>query len=361
MFGFHKVNASKIKFSLVFVGLSFLMLSPVHAREQIQIVGSSTVFPFSTVVAERFGQLRGQRTPVVESTGTGGGFKLFCSGIGQANPDITNASRRIKKSEFEKCTKIGITIAEFQIGYDGIVFANARTAAKFELTRRRIFLALAARVPAPNRSCTAQVCTLIKNPYRSWNEIDPNLPKQRIEVLGPPPTSGTRDAFAELALEGGAKTFEYYRALKAKDKVAYKKAAHTLREDGAWIDVGENDNLMVSKLATNKNALGVFGFSFLDRNADKIKSASVDGIFPSFEIIESGEYKISRSLYVYVKREHIKAVKSIKKFMQLFTAEEMFGGDGYLVDKGLIPLPATYRRKMRRQASRMKALTLSDL
>ena len=360
---FDKIIAQKSWFRIVSLALAivFLPVEKASAREQIQIVGSSTVFPFTTVVAERFGKLRHYKTPVVESTGTGGGFKLFCAGLGLQYPDITNASRRIKKSEFEKCRKLGITITEFLVGYDGVVFVNARRGAKFVMSMRDIFLALAAQVPMPNRPCDEDACPLIKNPYRLWSDVNPNLPRQKIEILGPPPTSGTRDAFVELAMEGGAKTFAYYKALKKRDMLAYKEATHRLREDGAWIDVGENDNLLVAKLAANPDALGVFGFSFLDQNSDKIKPATIDGVNPNFDAIASGDYKISRSLFVYVKREHIKIIRGVANFMKLFTEERVFGADGYLVDKGLIPLNEDLRHKMRRRAQAMRALTISEL
>jgi len=265
--------------------------SLVHARDQIQVVGSSTVFPFSTSVAEQFGQKTSFKTPVVESTGSGGGMKLFCNGVGEGTPDITNASRRIKEKEFKLCLENGVTPVEVKIGFDGIVLANAKSGPELSITREQIFLALAKEIPGSDGK-------LIANPNKTWADVDPSLPNIKIEVLGPPPTSGTRDAFAEIALEGGAKKIEILAALRKEDKKAFKKIAHAVREDGAYIEAGENDNLIIQKLEANANAFGVFGFSFLDQNADKVKGATVGGVAPEFENIAAGDYKISLSLQV---------------------------------------------------------------
>lgn len=324
---------------------------PAQAREQIRIVGSSTVFPFSTAVAENFGKATNFKTPVVESTGTGGGMKLFCAGIGEGTPDITNASRRIKKSEYESCTKNGVGITEVRIGFDGIVLANAKSTKRLALSKQEIYLALAKQVPGPDGK-------LIDNPYQAWNEINPALPATKIEVLGPPPTSGTRDAFVELAMEGGAKTFDTLKALKKEDKKAFKAVAHTLREDGAYIEAGENDNLIVQKLEANPKAVGIFGFSFLDQNTDRLQGAAVDGVEPTFENIAAGDYGVSRSLYFYVKQQHVDQVPGIKEFVAEFTSDRAGGEDGYLVDKGLIPLPAADRKAMRDAATGMVPLSM---
>ena len=304
---------------------------PAIARDQINIVGSSTVFPFSTTVAERFGKSTAFKTPVVESTGSGGGMKLFCTGVGESTPDITNASRRIKSSEAEKCAANGITPIEAKIGFDGIVLANSRDSGRMEVTRQQIFLALAKDVPN-------SAGELIPNPYSMWSEIDSSLPAVKIEVLGPPPTSGTRDAFAELALEGGCKTFDFIKDMKKTDKSAYKEVCHTIREDGAYIEAGENDNLIVQKLQTNPSAFGVFGYSFLEQNSDTMQGSIVGGVEPEFEEIASGNYPIARSLFFYVKKEHIGVIPGITEYMKEFTREDTWGEDGYLVDKGLIPL-----------------------
>lgn len=330
---------------------SISMVGVAHARDQIQIVGSSTVFPFSTKVAEEFGRSTKFKTPVVESTGSGGGMKLFCSGVGMEHPDITNASRRIKSREFKKCTENGITITEVKVGYDGIVLGNSKAGPDFFLTTKDIFLALAKDIPDGKGG-------LIANPHKTWADVNKNLPTTKIEVLGPPPTSGTRDAFVELAMEKGAKQFPYLKALKKSDKRAFKVAAHSIREDGAFIEAGENDNLIVQKLIANPNAVGIFGFSFLDQNADKIKGAIVEGNMPSFERIANGDYPISRSLFFYVKKEHVGKVPGIAEFVAAFTSEDAWGPDGYLVDKGLIPLPEADRASMAKQAKAFATLAM---
>ncbi len=325
----------------------------VQAREQIKIVGSSTMFPFSSVVAEHFGRTTKYRTPIVESTGTGGGFKLFCAGIGENHPDITNASRRIKKSEFETCKSNRINITEVKTGFDGIVLATAKSGQRFKLTRKQIFQALAARVPVKGK--------LHKNPYRKWSDIDKSLPNIKIEVLGPPPTSGTRDAFVEQAMEGGAKKFKIFVNMRKKDKKKFKAIAHAIRQDGAFIEAGENDNLIVQKLLANKNALGIFGFSFLDNNSDQLQGALVEGIAPSFDKIAAGEYPISRSLFFYVKKNHVGIIPGIQRFVQDFTSPQNWGDDGRLAERGLIPLPAAQRRKTARSARNFKQLQLKEL
>jgi phosphate transport system substrate-binding protein len=321
-----------------------------QSRTQIRIVGSSTVFPFSTAVAEQFGRTTNFKTPVIESTGSGGGMKLFCAGVGVAHADITNASRRIKSSEFETCTKNGITITEVKIGFDGIVLANSKSSAPFQLAKKQIYLALAKQVPIDGK--------MVPNPYKKWSDIDPALPNARIEVLGPPPTSGTRDAFVELAMEGGAKTFDSLKALCKSDKKAFQAAAHAIREDGAYVEAGENDNLIVQKLQANPNAVGIFGFSFLDQNADRIQGALIDKVEPTFENIAAGDYGISRSMYFYVKKEHVGVIPGIAEYVAEFTSDKASGDEGYLTDKGLIPLPATERKKVRRSAMNLSPLTM---
>ena len=340
----------KILSATVVAGAVFATAGLAQARDQIRIVGSSTVFPFSTAVAEQFGKDTKFKTPVVESTGSGGGMKLFCAGVGVAHPDMTNASRRIKSSEFEKCTKNGITITEVKVGFDGIVMANSKAGTLFKLTKKQIFQALAKQVPVDGK--------LVDNPYRMWSDIDPSLPSDKIEVLGPPPTSGTRDAFSELALEGGAKKFESLAMLRKKDKKAFKAIAHAIREDGAYIEAGENDNLVVQKLEANPKALGVFGFSFLDQNSDKVQGSHIGGVEPTFENIAAGDYGVSRSLYFYVKKEHVGSVPGIQEYVNAFTDEDAWGDTGYLTDKGLIPLPKADRDAIAASARKLSPLKL---
>ena len=333
---------------------------PVSAagRDSISIVGSSTVYPFSTVVAEQFGKAGKFKTPKVESTGTGGGIKLFCGGVGVDYPDIANASRRMKKTEFDTCQKAGVKdIVEVKIGYDGIVLAHSKKSKGMELTRKDIFLALAKKVPDPacKKDCDNK---LVDNPYKTWNEINPKLPKNKIEVLGPPPTSGTRDAFAELALEGGCQSVSWIKALKEKNEADYKGVCHTVREDGTYVEAGENDNLIVQKLEANPNALGVFGFSFLDQNTDKVAAERIDGVDPSFETIADGKYTISRPLYFYVKKAHVGMIPGIDAYIAEFASEKAAGSEGYLSDKGLIPLPEDERKKVAEDAKKLKSLAL---
>lgn len=324
------------------------------ARDYISIVGSSTVYPFATVVAEQFGKSTSFKTPKIESTGSGGGFKLFCGGIGVEYPDITNASRAVKKSEFEKCTANGVKdIIEVKIGYDGIVLASSRKATPLKLTRKDIYLALAKDVPDPKNPGK-----LIPNPYKTWKEVNPELPNTRIEVLGPPPTSGTRDAFVELAMEGGAKKFDFIKELKKQDKKAYKKVCHTVREDGAYVEAGENDNLIVQKLKANPAALGIFGFSFLDQNSDIVQGSFVDSTEPTFDNIANGTYPVSRPLFFYVKKAHVDVIPGIKGYLTEFTSDKAWGEDGYLADKGMIPMPNEERQKFAANVSNLKTIEM---
>jgi len=304
------------------------------ARDSISIVGSSTVYPFATVVAERFGKITDFKTPKIESTGSGGGMKLFCSGLGTDTPDITNSSRRIKKSEFDQCQNNGVTeVLEVLIGYDGIAVANSVKAEQLALTRADLFMALAKEVPDP-----AGGDSLVENPYKTWKEVNSELPDLAIEVIGPPPTSGTRDAFVELAMEGGCQEFEFIAAMKKADSKAFKTVCHTVREDGVYIEAGENDNLIVQKLEANPAALGIFGFSFLDQNSDKVQSSVVEGFEADFDAIADGDYPISRPLYFYVKKQHIGTIPGIVEYLTEFTSDGSWGEEGYLADKGMIPL-----------------------
>ena len=342
------------------------------AREHISIVGSSTVYPFATVVAEKFGRASAFKTPKIEATGSGGGMKLFCAGVGAQHPDITNTSRRMKKSEQEQCIANGVAeVIEVKVGYDGIAIANSKKGARFDLTRKDIFLALAKQVPGADGK-------LIDNPYATWRDVNPALPDLKIEVLGPPPTSGTRDAFAELSLEGGARAFTDLRALSvatgaavkglmdklglppsaynASGKKVFQLVAHAIREDGAYIEAGENDNLIVQKLEANPAALGVFGFSFLDQNTDKVQGAMVDGVAITFESIAAGAYPVSRPLYFYVKKAHIDAIPGMRGYLAEFTSDKAWGEDGYLTEKGMIPMPAAERDKFGADAQALKPM-----
>jgi phosphate transport system substrate-binding protein len=348
------VKEKKMKKAMTIVAAAALMFgvntaNAASARDHISIVGSSTVYPFATVVAEQFGKTTEFKTPTIESTGSGGGLKLFCAGVGVEHPDITNASRKIKSSECETCAENGVKeIIEVKIGYDGIVMANSKSAPAMQLTRKDIFLALAKDVPDPKGGET-----LVPNPYKTWKAVNPDLPETKIVVLGPPPTSGTRDAFVELAMEGGAKTFDFIKAMKKADKKKYKATCHTVREDGAYVEAGENDNLIVQKLEKDPNALGIFGFSFLDQNADKIQGSFVDGVEPTFDNIADGKYPVSRPLYFYVKKAHIGTIPGIEDYLKAFSSEKAWGPEGYLSEKGLIPMPDAERKKFKQDIDRL--------
>lgn len=301
------------------------------ARDQIRVVGSSTVYPFTTTVAERFAQSSKSKAPIVESTGTGGGMKLFCGGVGTQHPDMTNASRRMTKAEFDQCQANGVKdIVELKIGFDGIAVALKKGAPEVNLKREHIWLALAAQVPVGGK--------LAPNPYKTWKQVDASLPDWKIEVMGPPPTSGTRDSFVELVMDVGCKNFPEIKAIA--DAKARGAACSKIREDGAFIEAGENDNLIVQRLAAGQVGLmGVFGYSFLEENMDKLVGAKVDGVAPDFDTIAEGKYPVSRSMFVYAKKAHIGVVPGIKEFMAEYVSDRSMGQGGYLEKKGLVPLP----------------------
>ena len=310
--------------------LGAVFVATTAAADNINVVGSSTVYPFSTVVSELFAQNGGGKAPKIEATGTGGGLKIFCSG-GKNAPDMANASRAIKKSEEELCAKNGVIPMEIKIGYDGIVIAHAVESAEIALSQQQLFLALAKNTPAENGE-------MRDNPHKTWQNLDPSLPDVAIRVYGPPPTSGTRDAFAELALEKGCDTYPQLAAIK--NKLQHRAICHGVREDGAYIESGENDNLIIQKLVATPTAVGIFGFSFLEENIDKVRGIAVNGVSPSFEAIADGSYPLSRPLFFYVNRARFESVPRIKAFVEFFVSEEVMGEDGVLVDRGLIPLSA---------------------
>ena len=313
-------------------------------------VGSSTVFPFASRVAENFSRTSGGAAPRVESLGTGGGIQKFCEGVGGGTPDIANASRPMKASEFDLCQKNGVTdIVEIKIGYDGIVVATARTGGDFDLRLQDLYLGLAREVPGSGEAFGA-------NPATSWNQVNPGLPAQRIQVYGPPPTSGTRDAFLEMGMAPGAEKVPALAALKASDKERFETVAHTLREDNAWIDSGENDNAIVQTLTRTPGSLGVFGFSFLEQNMDTVKPLTIDGIAPSAATIGDGSYPLARSLFIYVKKQHVGVTPGLKEFVLEFMSEGSAGRGGYLQDRGLVPLPADELAAQRAIAADMTAM-----
>jgi phosphate transport system substrate-binding protein len=325
------------------------------ARDQIRIVGSSTVYPFTTAVAEQFGKSGAGKTPVVESTGTGGGMKLFCAGVGDAHPDITNASRAMKKGEFEDCQKNGVKeIVEIKVGIDGLTIAHSKAGAPLKLTMEQVFLALAEQVPDKDGK-------LVPNPNRNWSDVDKSLPNVKIEVLGPPPTSGTRDSFHELFLEVGAKNVAALKDLQKSDAKGFEKLWKSIRKDGAYVEAGENDNVIVQKLEANKNAFGIFGFSFLEENAAKLVGVHIDGVEPTYDTISSGKYKGARPLFIYVKKQHIGVVPGIDKFVAEYVSPKAMSKDGYLARKGLVALPKAEADKIAAGAKGMQVLAASDV
>ncbi len=334
--------------------ISTMMSSAFAAgRDQIDIVGSSTIYPFSTVVAKTWHKKTKFKIPHIKSTGSGEGFKLFCSGGGIDTPDIMAASRRMKASEMKQCESQKVySITEVQIGFDGIAIAHAKKSLAFKLTRKDIFLALAKQVPSKKEG------KLINNPYKTWKDVNADLPNTKIEVLGPPTSSGTRDVFAELVMEGGCGQFDWILASKETDQKTYQSICHSIREDGAYIESSENDQLIVQKLEKNPNAFGIFGFSFLDQNTDKLKAATIDGITISAKNISAGKYPISRLLYLYVKNAHIGKISGIREFLAEFTAEDTFGTTGYLTKKGLIPLSDEKRKEAALAATMMRPFRL---
>jgi phosphate transport system substrate-binding protein len=314
----------------------FSASSPAEARDQLKIVGSSTVYPYSQAVAEEFAKKTGKKAPVLESTGTGGGMKIFCQGVGESNPDITNASRAMKKSEWELCTKNGVDdITEVLIGYDGLSIAQSKKGKPMDLSKAQIFLALASEVPDGDK--------LVANPYKKWSDVDKALPDTPITVYGPPPTSGTRDAFVELAMHEGCKALDYFKKKKGElDKEGFEKLVKEkctpMRQDGPFIEAGENDNLIVQRIEADPNALGIFGYSFLFENQDKLQDVKIGGVEADFDTIADGSYGLSRPLFFYIKNAHRKVIPGMDEYIAEFVSDESMGKDGYLHERGLVSL-----------------------
>jgi phosphate transport system substrate-binding protein len=337
------------KKSLLTATAIFLVTGVAQARETISIVGSSTVYPFATVVAEVFGNKTSFTAPKIESTGSGGGFKLFCAGLGVEHPDFTNASRAIKAKEVKLCQENGVTeVTEVKIGYDGIVFANSKQGDVVDLTRKQIFQALAKDVEVDGK--------LVANPYKAWSDIDASLPAEKIEVLGPPPSSGTRDAFVELVMHEGCAEFESIASLKKTDKSKFKAVCNTMREDGGFVEAGENDNLIVQKLNANPAAFGIFGFSFLEANSDKIQGAKIEGTIPTFDNIADGSYQVSRPLFFYVKNQHVDTIPGMQEYVNEFVSDDAVGEEGYLADIGLIPAPEDEFEQLQETVASLKVM-----
>lgn len=339
------MTTKKLAMAAVLGAASLVAMTGVaHARDQIRIVGSSTVFPFTSTVVERFGQTTKFPAPILESTGTGGGMRLFCGGVGAAHPDATGASRKMKAGEFDSCQKNGVEqITELLIGFDGLTVAQSKKGPEIQVTKAQLFQALAKEVEVNGQ--------IVANPYKSWNQIDPSLPNVQIEVMGPPPTSGTRDAFVELVMDVGCEEFPAIAGLGKDRKTA---VCRTMREDGAFVEAGENDNLIVQRLNASPNTFGIFGYSFLEENTDTIRSVAVNGVHPNEDTIASGEYAVSRPLYMYFKNQHVGVIPGLQEFIAEYASDRAIGSDGYLLDKGLIPLSAD-RLKATQEAVRKLA------
>jgi len=325
---------------------AFCTGGPALARDQIKIVGSSTVFPYTQAVAEEFGKKTGKKAPVVESTGTGGGMKIFCQGIGEDNPDLTGASRAMKKSEYDLCMENGVDdVTEVLIGYDGLSLAQSKKGKPMDLTKKQIFLALAAEIPDGDK--------LVKNPNKKWSDVDSSLPDIAITAYGPPPTSGTRDAFVELAMHEGCEELEYFK--KNKDQV--KEKCTPMRQDGPFIEAGENDNLIVQRIEADPNAVGIFGYSFLYENQDKLQGVKIGGVEPGFDTIGDGSYGLSRPLFVYIKNPHRKVIDGMNEFITEYVSDDSMGEDGYLHERGLVVLPEDKLKEMQDRATNGKKMT----
>jgi len=337
----------------IILGLTLAFVaSTAQARDFVSIAGSSTVLPFATIIAEELGKNPNIKTPVVESGGSSVGKKGVCDGIGVETIDIGNASSRMKTGELEYCDKNGVTLTEIKVGYDGIVVAHSINGTPLNISKSDLGKALTAQVPDENGNW-------IDNPYTHWNQINPDLPNLEIRVMGPPTTSGTRASFVEMVNEKGycKKDPAAKAALKASGKKA--KSCRAMRTDGAFVEAGEQDNLIVQKLQEDVDTYGIFGFSYLDQNTDVIQGAVVDGGAPTFEAIADGSYSISRSLYFYVKHAHIGVVPGIEDYMETWTKH--WGEDGILADAGMVPLPDDEMAEMESRMISLPALTASDL
>ncbi|MDI9244059.1 substrate-binding domain-containing protein [Marinobacter sp. CHS3-4] len=340
--------------SIAVAGSLAAVSSPAFARDTISIVGSSTVYPFATVVAERFGTNTDFNTPKLESTGSGGGMKLFCQGLGTQHPDITNASRRMKASEFDLCVGNGVKdITEFRIGSDGIVVASSKDAENLDITLEQLFLALGKKVPSKD-----DPSKLVKNPNKTWSDVDASLPNVAIRVMGPPPTSGTRDSFNELALQAGCEDLPAVADMSEGDM---ESVCQSIREDGVFIEAGENDNLIVQKLIDDDGMYGVFGYSFFEENSDRLQTATLNGMVPTADAIAADEYPVARSLFFYVKKAHVGVIPGIAEYTETFVSPQAMGPNGYLKDVGLIVPPRAALRELQMKAANMPNLTKEEL
>jgi phosphate transport system substrate-binding protein len=330
---------SYTKLSVSALALAAMSATTAAARDQLSIVGSSTVFPYTQAVAEQFANDTGRPSPVVESTGTGGGMQIFCKGIGEGHPDITGASRAMKASEWDKCAENGVTdVTEALIGFDGLSLAVSRnTDFDWDMSLAEIYQGLAAEVPVDGE--------WVKNPHKKWSDINDTLPDTEILVLGPPPTSGTRDAFVELAMHAGCEELDYVASGDFGGDWVDENCSR-MRTDGPFIEAGENDNLIVQRLKSDPNALGIFGYSFLFENEDALKGVNIDGVAPTFDTIADKSYPVSRPLYFYVKNAHRGVIPGMNEFIEEYMSEDALAPGGYLSERGLVPLNDERRAKL---------------
>ena len=331
---------------LLIAAIAFTSIN-AQARDYISIAGSSTVLPFATIVAERLGRNPSQKTPVVESGGSSVGKKGVCDGIGMQFIDIGNASSRMKSKELQYCEKNGVSLTEIKVGYDGIVLANSKNGTQLNISLSDLGKALTAKVPVNGE--------MVDNPYQTWKDVNPALPDLKIKVYGPPTTSGTRASFAEIVNEKA-----YCKKDAEVKAIGYKaKKCRAMRTDGAYVEAGEQDNLIVQKLQEDKDAYGIFGFSYLDQNSDSLQGAILSGVAPTFEAIADGSYKASRALYFYVKHAHVDVVPGVQQYMEEWTKH--WGEDGALVDAGMIPMPENEKLIMIERMLNLPVLTEDDL
>ncbi|TCM83552.1 substrate-binding domain-containing protein [Rhodovulum steppense] len=344
---------SHIKVTASALAIAAISATAASARDQISIVGSSTVFPYTQAVAEQFANDTGMSSPIVESTGTGGGMQIFCNGIGEGFPDITGASRAMKASEWAVCVEKGVTdVSEALIGFDGLSMAVSRANDfDWDLTLGEIYLALGAEVPVNGE--------WVANPYKKWSEIDSRLPDTDIVVLGPPPTSGTRDAFVELAMHEGCKELAYVKD-GGFDGAWVNENCSRMRTDGPFVEAGENDNLIVQRLESDPNAQGIFGYSFLYENLDKLKGVKLEGVEPNLDTIADGSYPVSRPLFFYVKNAHRGVIPGLQEFVEEYMSEDALAPGGYLSERGLVPLSDERRAELQERVINAVAMDAKE-
>jgi phosphate transport system substrate-binding protein len=341
------------------LGTLLLSMPPVTGasemtRDYLMIVGSTTVYPFSRLVVDEFIRKTGARHPLAQATGSGGGLMLFCAGVGAMDPDITYASRRMRKSEYESCQNNGVKeIVEIKIGYDGIVLAESREAKAMDISLKDIYTALGKEIPDPDGADR-----MVPNPHKTWKDVNDRLPDRAIEVLGPAPGSGTRSIFTNLAMEDGCEKYQRLRTLKSDDRLEFRTTCRTYREDGAFIRAGEDDAQTVRNLEDNQDALAILSFGVLDQNQERIRAVAIEGIHPDFNNIADDSYPLSRPLYLYLKKAHVGRYPGIREFAHEFTSEKAWGPGGYLSRHGLVPMDEAERRHNAGIAANLTPMTM---